>query len=398
MILRIPIGGFPLSQDTAAALESLRDDRMLFRCTFDIQMGGIDTAASYLADRRTPDLLIVEVPAGKDQLFSHLESLANVCDPETRLILIGADNDIELYRTLIQQGISDYLVSPIDTTQLRDSIAKVYLGQTSDAFDGRVIGMLGAAGGVGSSVIAHNVAFELSEVFEDKVAVVDLDFHYGTAALNFNMQPRQTIADALTQVSRIDGDLLDQFFMPYGEKLSLLASPASLSTGLQITQESFDALMRAVKPMSAFTVLDLPHIWSPWIGDALAYVDDLVVVARPDLTNLRNAKNIIEYLGPKRGPDAPTRIVLNQVGAAKRADLTTTDFRDAVAIEPALSIPYDPEAFGRALNNGEMMSKAAAKSKATTAIGELASLVSDRVVEETAGKKSVFSLFKKAKK
>ncbi|MCG8605277.1 pilus assembly protein CpaE, partial [bacterium] len=311
--------------------------------------------------------------------------------------LIGADNDVELYRTLTQQGISDYLVAPLTPEQLRASIAKTYQGQSADAYDGRIIGILGAAGGVGSSVIAHNVTNELAELYGEKTAIIDLDICYGTAALNFNLQPRQTLTDTLGQLGRLDSDLLDQFFMPVGDRISLLASPSSLTTGMQVSPEAFDALMRAIKPMSEFTVLDIPHVWSPWVGDALAYVDDLVIIARPDLTNLRNTKNMIEYLGPKRGTDAPTRLILNQVGAAKRADLSAKDFREAVAIDPAASIPYDPEAFGRALNNGEMMAVAAEKSKATLAIRELARLVSDRVEQVDEAKRSIFSLFGKSK-
>ena len=106
---------------------------------------------------------------------------------------------------------------------------------------------------------------------------------------------------------------------------------------------------------------------------------------------------MVEYLGPKRGPDAPTRVVLNQVGAAKKADLSSGDFKDALAIEPCISIPYDPEAFGLALNNGEMMSKASAKSKATNAIKELAKIVSGREVAEEEEKKGL-GLFKMGKK
>lgn len=397
MILRIPIGGFPLSQETTDALEASKTDRLLFRCSFDIQNGGIDAASTYLSDKRTPNLLIVETSAAGEQVFQQLESLAGVCDPETRLILIGRENDIELFRTLIQFGVSDYLVAPVTAEALRDSIIKVYAG-VETSFDGRVIAFAGMAGGVGSSVVAHNTANELMTAYDEKVIVVDLDICYGTAGLNFNIQPRQTVVDALAQMGGLEGAILDQYFMPFGEKLALLASPASLNTGVQVSAESFDALITAVKPAGEFIILDLPHIWAPWMDDALALADDLVLVSKPDLTGLRNAKNVVEYLGPKRGTDAPTRLVLNQVGAAKRSDLSNKDFKDALALEPSIAIPYDPEAFGKALNNGEMMSKAAAKSKATVAMAELAALISGRNDEAGEGKKKGFSLFGKGKK
>lgn len=400
MILRIPIGAFLLNQDSVNAVEALKEDRFFFRSTIEIHEGGIDAAPTHLADKKTPTLLIVETSANKDRMFEQLEALANVCDPDTRLVLIGTENDIELFRTLIAEGVSDYLISPVSAEQLKESVAKIFHGAESDS-DGKVITFIGMTGGSGSSVISHNVAHELSAIYDEQVIVVDLDMAYGTAALDYNMQPRQTIVDALTQSQGLDAALLNQFFMELDEtKLSVLASPASLGTGLQVTSEPIDALMRVLKPMAEFIVLDVPHVWEGWVNDILASSDEVVLVCRPDLTNLRNAKNVVEFLGPKRGVDAPTRLVLNQVGAAKRADLSEKDFKDALALEPALSIPYDPEAFGLALNNGEMMSKASAKSKATAGIIELTKIVSGREQDDETEKKGLglFKLGKKKKK
>ncbi len=397
MILRFPIAAFVLNQDSKAAVESLKQDRLFFRCMFDIHDGGIEAAATYFAEQRTPTLLIVESNAQQDRMFEQLEALANVCDPDVKLILGGTVNDIVMFRTLMRAGVSDYLISPLTADQLRESVSKMFEGG-GGAKLGRVIAFVGTAGGVGSSVVAHNVAHELSVKYDEQVILVDLDIAYGTGALDYNMQPRQTIVDALTQVGRLDAGLLGQYLMEFGEtKLSILASPASLGTGLQITPEALDAVVTVLKPMADFIVLDLPHTWDPWIHDVLAAADDVVLICRPDLTNLRDAKNMIEYLGPKRGNDAPTRLILNQTGAAKRTELSASDFKDQLAMEAALSIPYDPEAFGRALNNGEMMSKASLKSKATEAIIALAKLVSGREAKDEGGAKGL-SLFGKGKK
>ncbi|MCH8237499.1 MAG: AAA family ATPase [Proteobacteria bacterium] len=398
MLLRIKIQAFLLHKGSVAAVESLKEDRLFFRSTFDIQEGGIDKAITYLADKTTPALLIVETAATQDKMFEQLEALANVCAPETQLLLIGAQNDIELFRTLIAEGISDYLISPATGAQLKDSMHKIFMAGPDSGNDGRVIAFAGMTGGAGSSVLSHNVAHELAAIYDEQVMILDLDISYGTAALDYNQQPRQTIVDALTQTGNLDAATLNQYFQEFGEtKLSVLGSPASLSTGLQITSQPLEALMKVVKPMAEFIILDIPHMWDTWINDSLAAADEVVLVCRPDLTNLRNAKNVVEYLGPKRGVDAPTRLILNKTGEAKKADLSAKDFKDALALEPALSIPYDPEAFGRALNNGEMMSKASAKSKATEGIIELAKLVSAREDDDEGDKKGL-GLFRMGKK
>lgn len=393
MIIRITIGAFLLRPESVSAITALKDDRLFFRSTIDVHEGGIEAAATYLATEKTPALLIVETTADKDRMFEQLEALANVCDPDTRLILIGVENDIELFRTLISEGISDYLIGPVTPEQVKVSVSKIF--QAGSGGDARVIGFAGMAGGVGSSVLAHNVAHELSVVYDEQVIVVDLDIPFGTAALNYNMLPRQTVVDALTNHATLDAVMVNQYLMEFeGTKLSLLASPASISTGIEVSSGPLDAIMRVIKTMAGYVVLDIPHQWGGWINDAMAHADDLIMVARPDLTNLRNAKNMVESIGPNRGVDASTRLILNQVGGAKRADLSVKDFRDSLAMEPAASVPYDPEAFGLALNNGEMLTKASSKSKATLAVSDLAKIVSVRDAAEEEADDSILSKLK----
>ncbi len=398
MILRTTIGAFLASKETIEAVESIKEDRLFLRSSFDTHEGGIAAAATHLANNPTPALLVVETRSQGDALYSELNALAEVCAPNTYVILIGAQNDIGLYRDLIREGISDYLISPITGGQLRDSIESAFKDEDADR-SGRSIAFMGVTGGVGSSIISHNVAYELVQAYEMEVIVIDLDIPCGTAALVYNFQPRQTIVDVLAQASQMDESFLEQFLMEYDKKLSVLSSPASLSTGMQISTDALAAIMKYAKLMADIVIIDIPHAWEPWVRDVLSDADDLVLVARPDLTNLRDAKNMVEFLTPRRGEDVPLRLVLNQTGAAKKTDLPDKDFKEALAMEPTLSIPYDPEAFGRALNNGEMMSKASAKSKATEAIIKLAKILSGREAEEEGKKKKGgFSLFKKKKK
>ncbi|MBL6948986.1 MAG: AAA family ATPase, partial [Rhodospirillales bacterium] len=284
-------------------------------------------------------------------------------------------------------------IGPVEKDQIKASVSKIF--QAGSGEDGRVIAFAGMAGGVGSSVIAHNVAHELSKIYNEQVIVLDLDIPFGTAALNYNVQPRQTIVEALANHASLDPTMVNQYLIELEDsKLSVLASPASLGTGVDISSGPLDAVLRVIKPMAGFIVLDIPHLWGGWINDAMALADDLLLVCRPDLSNLRNAKNMVEYIGPKRGVDAPTRLVLNQVGIAKKADLSSKDFKDSLALDPVVSIPYDPDAFGAALNNGEMLTKASAKSKATLAVGDLAKIVSARETVEEESEGSIFSRFK----
>jgi pilus assembly protein CpaE len=396
VILRTTIGAFVSSPDTQAAIEAIREDRLFLRSEIVVQQGGIDGACAYLADHETPPVLIVETNSRGDGLLQDLGRLAEVCAPTARVFVIGQDNDIHVYRTLIREGVSDYLLAPVTVDMLRESFQDIFT-EADAAKNGRTIAFLPVRGGVGSSILAHHTAFALSKLYNEQTIVIDLDITCGTAALVFNIQIRQSVADVLGQLNRLDEMLLERYLVPYEpseNKVTILPSPAALSTGVSVTQEGLAQILKLVRRMGGFVILDLPHAWEPWMRDLIVEVEELVLIAEPDLASLRDAKNIVEFLGPNRG-ESPTRVVLNKVGMPKRAELTEKEFRDALAITPAIHVPADPAAFSGALNNGELIFKGAGKSKAALAINELARLVSARV-DETAGKeKKKFSLFKK---
>jgi pilus assembly protein CpaE len=104
-------------------------------------------------------------------------------------------------------------------------------------------------------------------------------------------------------------------------------------------------------------VLDVPHLWSGWTRKTLIGADDILVVAGPDLANLRNTKNLLDLLKAARPNDRRPRYCLNQIGMAKRPEIKPADFAKALEDEPAAIIPFDPQVFGTAANNGQMIAE-----------------------------------------
>ena len=146
-------------------------------------------------------------------------------------------------------------------------------------------------------------------------------------------------------------------------------------------------------------MLDLPHIWSEWTKSTVVNSDDVVVVCQPDLASLRNGKNLIDFLKAARSNDAPPKLVLNMVGVPKRPEIPVKDFAAAMGIEPSLVLPFDPQLFGQASNNGQMISETSPDAKPSVGIDHLAALLTGRsVVEKQAGLLSKFMKFKKQMK
>jgi pilus assembly protein CpaE len=311
------------------------------------------------------------------RLIALLDELAQVCDPGTKVVVLGATNDITLYRELMRRGVSEYLVPPLNPLQMVRTVVSLY-ADPSAPFVGRQIAFCAAKGGAGASTIAHNVAHSISERLQTGAVLVDLDLAYGTAGLDFNQDPIQGVADALTQPDRLDPVLMDRMMARCTERLSLFAAPATLDHDYEISAEAFEEVTQKIRSAAPYVILDLPHAWTAWKRKILLSSDDLVIVATPDLASLRNAKNMIDIVRRARPNDAPPRLVLNQVGVPGRPEIPVKDFGEALGLTPSLALPFDPKLFGQAANNGQMISEVGPKSRAAEGLDFLAQQIARR--------------------
>jgi len=116
----------------------------------------------------------------------------------------------------------------------------------------------------------------------------------------------------------------------------------------------------------------MPHIWTDWSSRVLKSADEIVITVTPDLANLRNAKNLIEFLKSARPNDADPLLVINKTGVPKTAEIPVKDFAAAVGIKPALVLGYEPVVYTEASNDGKMLSELKAAEAAFSGIMHLA--------------------------
>ncbi|HEY3814658.1 MAG TPA: AAA family ATPase [Caulobacteraceae bacterium] len=399
---RIAIHIFAERTDTADAAQQASRDRRMSRATTTVRLGGVQTALQVYQTEPTPALIIVESGAPAAQMIHELDYLAECCDADTKVVVIGAQNDIMLYRELMRRGVSEYLVAPLQPLQLIAAIGQLF-NDPSAPFVGRTIAFIGARGGVGSSTVAHNTAYALSERMASETVIVDFDLPFGTAGLDFNQDPLTGVADALQQPDRLDPVLLDRMLVRCTDKLSLFAAPATLDSDWDVSPEVIEEVANKVRGAAPYVVLDLPHAWNAWVRRMVIGADEVVIVATPDLASLRNAKNMLDLARASRQNDAPPRLVLNQMGVPGRPEIPLKDFANALGVAPTLVLPFDAKLFGHAANNGQMVVEVGAKSKASEGFQYLAQIVAKRDLlalpapkSEQKPKSSLFSkLFKR---
>jgi pilus assembly protein CpaE len=368
---RVSVQAFCASVAIATAVRAASEDRRLGKAHLTVHMGGIAAAIETYHKAPTPNVILLETEPGSDIL-----------------------NDVTPYRELVRRGISDYVTGPIEPIDVVRAICGLYAASEAVAV-GRIIAVVGAKGGVGASTVAHNVAWAIARDLALDSVVIDLDLAFGTASLDYNQDPVQGIANAVFQPERPDSAFMERLLSKCTDRLDLLAAPATLDQVYDFGADAFDAIFDTMRMTTPCIVLDVPHQWSAWTKRTLVGADDILIVAEPDLANMRNAKNMLNVLKAARPNDRPPLYCLNQVGMHKRPEITTREFAKAIESQPIAAIPFDSRMFGTAANNGQMIAQIAAKHRTTQMFLQMAQRLTGHAVTKRSRTSFLAPLIKK---
>ncbi|MBN9470694.1 MAG: AAA family ATPase [Bosea sp.] len=374
---RITLQAFCETQEVAAAMQAVTADRRMDKAQTRIQMGGPAAAVEAFRAAPTPNVIVLETVTEPGRLIASLDALAESCDPGTKVVVIGHVNDVQLYRDLIRRGVSDYLIAPLGVLDVLRTLSELYATPGAQTL-GRTIAVVGAKGGVGSSTVAHNLAWAIGRNLSASTVIADLDIAFGTAGLDFNQDPPQGVAEAVFAPERLDANMLDRLLSRCSENLALLAAPAVLDRTVDLGEDALDLLLDLLRASVPCIVLDVPHLWTGWAKRTLIGADEVVIVAAPELASLRNAKNMMDLLRAARPNDSVPRLILNQVGIAKRPEIDAAEFAKALGVEVLSAIPFDAQLFGTAANNGQMVAEVQSGGKAAEAFIQIAMALTGR--------------------
>ncbi len=391
LIPRITIQAFCEHSQTAQLVEAAVHDRRMSKVALTTHNGGLEGAIETYKANPTPNLILVETTLPTEEIPGALERLAEVCDAATRLIVLGHVNDVVLYRELIRSGVSEYIVLPTSAQAIVSTITELFAAEGAAPI-GRTIGFVAAKGGSGASTVAHNVAWAISQNLRQDVLILDMDFAFGTAGLNFNQDPPHGIADAIGASQKMDQTLLDRLSSKAANHVSLLTAPVVLDKTFDFEERDFEQIVELSQKSTPVVILDIPHVWSAWVRHTIATIDEVIIVAEPDLANLRNAKNLSDTIKALRPTESEPLLVLNRVGVPRRPEIPANEFATSVECKLLGQLGFDAQTFGTAANNGLMIAEVSANHRANEMFRMIGMHVTGRNTPERVASKSSLKL------
>ena len=314
--------------------------------TENIFKGMIHDATEYLKTNPSPDVLLVQIPS-QEAAPALLEQLAEVCDPNTKVITIGTINEYSFYCWLMDIGITQYLLCPLLDTTLGQSFDKLQshvAGDKKDKPPSKIIAVMGARGGVGASTVALNLAAILGEQTHKKIALVDLDPQEGSLSLSLDMQPSVGLRDVLEKPDRIDSLFLERVMNKVGKYLSVLSAEERLSDQLAISEQAAFPLLDELKNKYDYVVLDVPRHLNHFTRTCLQTADYSLLVTELSLLCLRDTLRMQDAIR-EAWKTRPPLIIANRVGLAAKQEVPAVDFEKGAGAKISAQIPFAPEIF-----------------------------------------------------
>jgi pilus assembly protein CpaE len=339
-----------------------------------VHRGDVGEASRLLGEQRSPRLLVVDL-SGVALPISAVNELAEVCEPGVTVIAIGDLNDVGLFRDLINNGVSDYLVKPITPSLLQRSLLNVLEtgtpGRQTDR-RGRLVAVVGVRGGVGATMLATGISWTIAHRRRRRAALVDLDLQYGTVALALDLEPALGLREALEHPGRIDGLFVDRVMIRHSDTLYVLSGEESLGEPVIPDPAALDALLKELRNKFHFVVVDVPRQISHSTQHVLQSASNLVLVTDLSLAGMRDTLRHINLM-PATNAACQVTIVANRTGEQREGDITRKEFEAAIGRAVDFLVPFDPRSVAGATNVGKPVAEG--RSKVAAAI----QLITERV-------------------
>ncbi|MBT4005742.1 MAG: hypothetical protein HN658_05325 [Rhodospirillales bacterium] len=324
-----------------------------------IEGGGIGAAIDCFANADSPALLFVDV-ADCVEPMDDISALADVCNPDTRVIAIGSVNDIGLYRALIDCGVVDYLVKPVmpgDLASAANNATKEDVSPEQIEDENRLFVVTGTKGGIGVSAIAASLAWQVSEKSGQGTALVDLDLAFGTTALTMDVEPGNGLTEILAEPDRIDPLFLERVGVPVGKNLSLFATEMPLSNVAPLQAAAVNVLFEEMLSTRSRVIADIPANILVAEPQLMGEADQIVLVTDLSLSGMRDTLRFKKLVEEITSADKIC-LVANASRPSPNDTLPKGEFEKAVGLKFSCEVPFDVRGTDQIANRGQVKGKA----------------------------------------
>ncbi|MEZ5870783.1 MAG: AAA family ATPase [Nitratireductor sp.] len=320
--------------------------------------------------------LIIDLDASKVADFEQLQKIKRMAGPACSLVVVTSNFSPAAARILIQLKVSDFLIKPLQTSDLVRACNNALKKPGEEAsVEPQFLAFMPASGGVGTTSMALETAQILNKYGRKlgrTTCVVDLNFQQGSCAEYLDIEPRFDISEIENAPERLDRQLLDVMLSKHSSGLSVIAAPNQPSEMRSFKAALVVRLLDLVSAYFDYVVIDMPRIWFPWTDTVLIGSNRLFVVADMTVPSIRHARRLVEVIAQKVGNQSNAQVLVNRMDMrASGSGLNAKDVEEALGDWYAGGIPNNYRLVRDAVDRGVPLEDIEAGNNVTMALSRI---------------------------
>ncbi len=304
------------------------------------KQGTIPEIVEFMKTNRTPKVLITDI-SDSELPLGDITKIKEFSAPNLNIIVIGSRNDVGLFRDLMNMGVSDYIVKPLNNVILRTAVDDAINNKkTTIEKSGKLINVISSIGGAGATTVAANIAWLLANVNFKRTVLMDMDFLFGTANLLLDLKAENAYLDIIESPDKIDDYFIETILKKSSNRLYYLGGLCDLVRGVVVDLEAFDTLVNIIKKQFNYVVVDSQREVSGVTKIGLNKAEMFIIMVEMSLASAQNAARILEFFNTDQG-GKKILIVANKVGMSANGALSKEAFEKVIGRKINYSIPFD---------------------------------------------------------
>ncbi|MFZ3186578.1 MAG: AAA family ATPase [Pseudomonas sp.] len=315
-----------------------------------------------------PDFLLLRVShLWREELAALLQRPVQERPP---LLVCGPLEEREGIRLAMQAGARDFLPEPVAAEELLAALARMVAEtHSSSSTSGKMVAVINAKGGSGATLLACNLAHQLS--LAGDTLLLDLDLQFGSVAHYLDVLPSHSHVEVLQQIDGMDSVALRGFCSHFSPTLHVLGGRENeLCLPMDVRHEQLEALLHLARSSYDWVVVDLPRQIDHLTGITLEQADRVYIVVQQSLSHLKDAGRLARILRDDLGvQNNRLQVVVNRYN--KAAPITLADISTALQCSELQKLPNDFAVVSQSQNTGVPLGLQAPRAPITQALQEL---------------------------
>lgn len=300
--------------------------------------------------RQRPDVVIVGFHQAMDAALALAQALVKEV-PNVTMVAMADRSNAEAILAAMRVGYKEYVVLPEDASRLRQVVHDAAYAPEDDDEKGLVVSVLGAKGGVGTTLICTHLAADMAAIH--RVILLDLDFSMGDAASMMDVVPKDTLHDLLPRADRVDERMLTGSVAVHRSKTHVLAQPNDIDKVEESNPDDIYMIVNASAKGYQYVLMDIGTYVDAGAEMALSVSDIIILVTTPDVISVRDAYRrlkLMERLGIEK---QRIRLVVNR--NSRNAFVPLADIASNLSTRVAATIVDDSKTVDAAINEGKLI-------------------------------------------